>query len=1162
MDTNIYKYLSEIRKNIQNQYFINSNFTFENKFIFNKYFEIIDKLESLYSDIYLLNHLRWNTKLLLQIPLPNIRKNDYIKDILINYAQIWCDLPNHPNIVTCYYYDLINEHPVLIKEYFEATTLKQWVNSQKTIKQILDIAIQLVRALTFLHKHNIIYKCLSLDTCLISNSNVVKLDNILFIDTIENILLNYRNQDFLKEFDPSNYIFINNNRAGIPEFMPPEAFQQSKLGFEADIYSFGMLIFELIAGQSPFILEGIPSNARWTVFQTVQTDGIPIAPKAFRNNCPDSLNDLIMKCLEKDHNKRKKHFESFKVIENELIRIYENITGEFYPRETYKENELIADKLNNQAVLFYDFDNKQVAIDLWEEAVDKYPEHLEANFNLGYYKWQNAELAGDDFYSQIKLLENKYKFNLEYTRLIEWILLERGDIDDIKQIQNSEFRVDHDQDLLNLLIDKNIPICSLIKKYSAKNPLDSAIFSYNGKYVAIGGWNEINIYDIEEDKEILHFYDDNLSVKSLIFSPNDKYIASGSMDDIIRVWDLQSGKLFRKLIGHSGDVYTIKFTPDGKYLVSGSEDGKIKIWDFVNDKEIKTINAHNDCIYAISISSDGKYIASGSMDKTIKIWDLSTGKNLNILVGHTSTVKTLTFTHNNKFIVSGSWDKTIRLWDWKNAKQIRIFAGHTLDVYSVSVDITDTFILSAGLDKTIRLWNLETGIEIRRFVGHSTTITSINFSPDGKYIISASEDHNSFLWQIENFYQNNWKNYHPFPVLSKPKNSIVTLDDTRKIKALLDQIRKFLTANMFERAYEAVREALNIPKYHKDQKLMTLLYTIAHNAIRSKCNKVWFYASIDYESMVNINFSQNSNYLSITESQKNVKFYDIDKKEIKDSLDNEVSWVHQTVISPDNRFYLTGRLEQIIKLWDIATKKEICKFIGHNLPIRSLTFSPNGKYIASGSIDKTIRLWSLETLNEKIKFVGHTAPVNSVRFSPNGLYIVSGSEDRTIRIWDINNGKEIIKLNGHTRAVTSVTFTPDSRFIVSGSEDKTIRIWNAKSGEEIKKIVAHNDNISVVIVSPNGRYIASVSLDNTIRIWEIDWEWDFSHEHISDDLLKPYLAIFKYLHKPIDTKNPLIHSGDAKITDDDLRKLQHLLADIGFGKIKLDYLKKIINMIE
>ncbi|MFM5946390.1 MAG: WD40 repeat domain-containing protein, partial [Dolichospermum sp.] len=91
--------------------------------------------------------------------------------------------------------------------------------------------------------------------------------------------------------------------------------------------------------------------------------------------------------------------------------------------------------------------------------------------------------------------------------------------------------------------------------------------------------------------------------------------------------------LIRTLTGHSYLVRAIALTPDGKTVISGSNDETIKIWDLETGEEKLTFKGHSSWVTAIAVTPDGKTVISGSWDNTIKIWDLANRKEIATFTG-------------------------------------------------------------------------------------------------------------------------------------------------------------------------------------------------------------------------------------------------------------------------------------------------------------------------------------------------------------------------------------------------------------------------------------------------------------------------------------------------------------------------------------------------
>ena len=112
------------------------------------------------------------------------------------------------------------------------------------------------------------------------------------------------------------------------------------------------------------------------------------------------------------------------------------------------------------------------------------------------------------------------------------------------------------------------------------------------------------------------------AVLAIAFSPNSNVVATGSDDNTIKLWEVNTGQVISTLLGHSWSVVTLAFSADGETLISGSRDKIVKFWSVSTKQEVGTLSGHVDSVSTVAISPDAQLIASGSRDKTIKLWEL------------------------------------------------------------------------------------------------------------------------------------------------------------------------------------------------------------------------------------------------------------------------------------------------------------------------------------------------------------------------------------------------------------------------------------------------------------------------------------------------------------------------------------------------------------
>lgn len=189
------------------------------------------------------------------------------------------------------------------------------------------------------------------------------------------------------------------------------------------------------------------------------------------------------------------------------------------------------------------------------------------------------------------------------------------------------------------------------------------------------------------------------------------------------------------------------------------------------------------------------------------------------------------------------------------------------------------------------------------------------------------------------------------------------------------------------------------------------------------------------------------------------------------------------VFATDGSWVASGGADNEIRIWQVATGRELRALTGHSGYVRSIAVSPDGQWLASGSNDRTVKIWSVISGSLMNSLSGHTASIESLAFSADNRWLASGSTDKTIRIWDLTTGNLIGTLDGHAGSVGALAFSSDGKFLASGSADTSIKIWETIGWKEVRTLKKHTARITAVAFSPDGKWFSSASTDGTISLW-------------------------------------------------------------------------------
>ncbi|MHC4560232.1 MAG: protein kinase domain-containing protein, partial [Planctomycetota bacterium] len=184
------------------------------------------------------------------------------------------------------------------------------------------------------------------------------------------------------------------------------------------------------------------------------------------------------------------------------------------------------------------------------------------------------------------------------------------------------------------------------------------------------------------------------------------------------------------------DVRFVMFSPNGKHIVAAGRDGSIKVLDATSGSELMTLRGHADSVSSIDISADGKRLVSSSWDKTIKLWDMESGAELRTFRGHDKSIRHVVISRDGRRLASSALDETIKIWDTNTGSEITVLKN-IRQVGRVALSPDGKYIASAS-GKEVKIWDTNKGIEISTIPEANSDWTAcVAYSPDGKYIVSC-----------------------------------------------------------------------------------------------------------------------------------------------------------------------------------------------------------------------------------------------------------------------------------------------------------------------------------------------------------------------------------------------------------------------------------------
>ncbi|MFC1764274.1 protein kinase [Planctomycetota bacterium] len=976
----------------------------------------------------------------------------------------------HPNIAHVFDAGTTDTgRPYFVMEYVEGRSITKYCDEHKlSVEQRLELFQQVCEGVHHAHQKGIIHRDLKPSNILISVHGDRAVPKIIDFGIAKAIT-----QPLLTE---KTSFTEHGQLLGTPEYMSPE---QAEMAYQdvdtrSDIYSLGILLYELLAGATPFDTDRLRKGGIDHIQQVICEEE-PRTPSARLTSLGDKaeavaerrrtqiitltrrlhkeLEWIPMKAMRKDRSRR---YRSASELSDDIQNY---LTGT--PLIAGPESNVYRARKFVRKHAGFVASAALVAVVIVVGLITSTAFSISAEKARGEeaIARTQAEEARDKESMARTVAEEKSE---EYRRLLYVHQMgladakyREGNIGNARKLLEScpEDLRGWEWDRVNHVLDH-----SLMSFSPHGGSMWASALSPDGKRVVCGGPNRtIKVFDLAAGKELTSFSEAYTGIMQHVeFSPDGKRIAScdGSGSGEVKIWDTTDVNKPTTSIRHGAGFLApcVSFSPDGNQIVSAmASDGTIKVWDAATGTERLVLNEQKKGVWFVTFSPNGKDIVSAGRGGKIKIWDAVSGDEKMSFQGHDDVIETVSFNSDGSLFASGSDDNTIKIWNATTGSLVESLYGHEGPINAVAFSPDDKTIISGSWDTTVRIWDIATGKELRNLRGHEGMVTSVSFTPDGKQAVSAGAG-TIKIWDVN----------------------------------VDREIKRFLGQGSIVRAIAFSPDGKRLVSrgYNNRVKVWDVV----------SCGEIMTFIEGEGRFFRNsVSFSPDGKKIALLNKIKGIVIRDAETGHETTTLGNQEELVRCLAYSPDGKRIVSGSYDDgKLKLWDVIQGEEIMTFSGGGPKISSVAFSPDGKQIVSGHRNGKVKVWDVASGTELMYLVGLTGIANKVTYSPDGKRIASSCQGLMAKIWDAATGKELKTLRGHGDIFTSIAFSPDGRRLVTGSRDGTAKIWDSSSGDELLTLHA-GSAVSDVAFSPDGKSIAGGTFGKTILLWDSSTSVDGYH---------------------------------------------------------------------
>ena len=959
----------------------------------------------------------------------------------------------HPNIIQIYDVGEHDRAAYLVLELAEGGSLSRPPGGlPRGPREAADILLTLAEAVEYAHRQGVVHRDLKPSNILLgpASANLDQSDSAAGQRPLASVL---KISDFglAKILSDADLLGEDMTRTGAmlgtPVYMAPEqASGRADIGPAVDIYSLGVILYELLTGRPPFQAP----TAVETLVQAVHQDPVPL--RRLSPKIPRDLETICLKCLEKRPERR---YPSAAALAADLQRylrgepIQARPTG--WPEQLtrwVRRHPGVSALLATIGLLLTAVALAALAVAAHFHDLEDHQRQLVIEKESQRLKAVTAENREGQLRSQAEQKSEELRQTLYFARMNQIgraLLSPSGgsQLDALLAAWNPDHWPPGQPDLRNWewYYFNGLSHRERSQYRGHLEPVYGVAWNPDGRRFASASTDDIIwIWDARDDDRVLPILAHQEGVTAIGWNATGDLLASAGNNGTIKIWEASSGGLRKTIHAHEERVMSLAWNPRDDRIASGGKDRMVRVWQLNDDQTGLMLQGHTDGVKSVAWSPDGSRLASGSMDHTIRLWDVQSRSEVSQLHGHINGVVRLDWSPDGSKLLSASTDRTGKVWDAANFKELVTLTGHAGPVFCAAWSSDGARIATGGGDQTIKLWDSTDGRCLATLFAHSGEVQSLSWNPDGE-LVSGNHDGSVKIWDADSFADSSILRGHGASVSALDWST----DGNLLASAALDQtIRVWNTRR---------REQVCVLRGHTEM-------------IRS------------------VSWEPNGARLATASSDQTVRIWNADRQSLDRTIIGHSGEVFGVSWSPDSKRIASCGLDRTVRIWDARSGEPLHIIPAHRDWVRSVAWSPDSQKLASASWDHSVRVWDAETAAPLLNLVGHGGEVFSVAWSHDGRWILSASRDRTCRIWDAANGQVRHILRGHASEINAANWSIDDTRIATVGGDRTVRLWDPETGSEVTSLTTPNAEAAALAWNPRLPVLATAWDDNCIRLYD------------------------------------------------------------------------------